>query len=279
METKTKSKKIKPPRQSENWKAKLPAVTGRMLLILAVSVVLGLMLSGLHAAGNRILRVAVTALTYLFLLFLFFNEGMSHGVKDTEISRRVEKQIKNGGSVSPEDDKGCYSPKRMLTATVLVFLVPFLLSVIVAVTSKPYTYQLQDLPSWLTSSYGSRSDILGPLAPYTATVSMTVTDWFRLITRVLSMNFIGFFADTTRQIATIDRLIPFYYLTFILVTMAGYFVSPLRQSKIAKAQRKAKKRAVRKQERSSLAQQLTGGGGDVHYGQRQDVKDDKRRLI
>ena len=64
-----------------------------------------------------------------------------------------------------------------------------------------------------------------------------------------------------------------------LMFIAGYLLGPKRQSRLAAKERKAKKVAVRRAERRTLAEELTRGGGEVHYGQRNDAPGKGKKLI
>ena len=46
----------------------------------------------------------------------------------------------------------------MALLCLIVFGIPLALGAYLAATAEPYTYALQDLPSWLTGTYGARED-------------------------------------------------------------------------------------------------------------------------
>ena len=279
---KRKNKKpiiVVPPRQAKHWQPLLGRRTGKLLILLFAATLIGLMFSGLQAINIPWLVTILSILILSGLTLLFFNEGISTGVRDTEISRRVEKQEKDGQHIMQADDTACYSPVRAVVAATLAFIVPILIALFVAVMSKPYTYELQDLPTWLTSSYASRNDIMAPLNAYMTGITMTMVDWCRLLVRMLGMGFVNIFPDPLRQGQLIDWTLPAFFLIYPLGYFTGYLFGPRRQTVMARKQRKAKKIAVKKAQKSSLADELTRTGAKVHYGQRNDRKDDKNRLI
>ena len=152
------------------------------------------------------------------------------------------------------------------------------LSVIVALSAQDYTYALQDLPAWLTDSYGSRGDVLAPLGAYTAGQGLTALDWMRLLVRLPEMICINFFGDPQRMSAMIDRLSPLFIASYPLAYAAGYLLGPKVNRKQEKQNRRAKKAAVRKAQKSNLVEELTGAQGQVHYGhQKEEHK--KKELV
>ena len=167
-----------------------------------------------------------------------------------------------------------------MCAALLVFGVPLALSVFVAVTARPYTYALQDLPVWLTDSYGARGDVMAPLGAYARQTSLTAMDWAHLIVRLPEMIYINVFPDPQRMSALIDRLSPLMLATFPLAYGIGYLCGPRLNRKRERMNRRAKKVAVRKAEKSTLAQELTGAQPQVHYGQRaQGDRPKKKELV
>ncbi len=271
--------KVLPPRRAVHWQPLLGQRIGKLLILLFAATLIGLMFSGLQAIEMPVLVVILSALIISGLTLFFVNEGMSSGVKDTEMSRRVEKTEKEGGHVMASEDAACYSLVRAAVAAAAAFAVPFLLALFVALNAKPYTYVLQDLPSWLTTSYAGRSDVMLPLGAYAQSVPMTMVDWVRLVARVFGMIFVNIFPDPIHQGLLIDRVLPCFFLIYPAGYVLGYLCGPRRQAVLARKQRRAKKVAVKKAQKKSLAEELTRNGAEVHYGQRNDQKQDKNRLI
>ena len=267
---KRKNKKplnVLPPRRAVHWQPLLGQRIGKLLILLFASTLIGLMFSGLQAIEMPVLVVILSVLIISGLTLFFVNEGMSSGVKDTEMSRRVEKTEKEGGHVMASEDAACYSPVRAAVAAAAAFAVPFLLALFVALNAKPYTYVLQDLPSWLTTSYAGRSDVMLPLGAYAQSVPMTMVDWVRLVARVFGMIFVNIFPDPIHQGLLIDRVLPCFFLIYPAGYVLGYLCGPRRQAVLARKQRRAKKVAVKKAQKKSLAEELTRNGAEVHYGQ------------
>ena len=275
---KKKNKKKKPLRRAKHWGSQVLPMAGRLAVLLIAVIVLGLMFSALQGVGSAWLRVALTVLIVSGLLLLCMNEGMSKGAQDAQDSRNYVSLEAKGVALEEKDDAACYHPLKALCAALVVNIVPLALSLIVALSAKAYTYALQGLPAWLTDSYGSRGDVLAPLGAYTAQQGLTALDWMRLLVRLPEMIFINFFSDPQRMSAMIDRLSPLFIASYPLAYMAGYLLGPKINRRHEKENRRAKKAAVRKAQKSSLVEELTGAQGQVHYG-RQKEEHKKKELV
>ena len=67
--------------------------------------------------------------------------------------------------------------------------------------------------------------------------------------------------------------------TYPVAYVLGYLRGPAHSAKEAAMNRKAKKVAVRKAQKSHLAQELVGSGGDVHYGHKTQNEQKKRKEL
>ena len=273
-----KNKKKKPLRRAKHWGTHVLPMAGRLAVLLIAIVVLGRMFSALQGVGSAWLRVALSVLIVSGLLLLCLNEGMTHGAQDALASRNYVSLEAKGIALEDKDDAACYQPLKAVCAALAAFGVPLVLSVIVALSARDYTYALQDLPAWLTDSYGSRGDVLAPLDAYTAGQGLTALDWMRLLVRLPEMIYINFFGDPQRMSAMIDRLSPLFIASYPLAYAAGYLLGPKVNRKQEKQNRRAKKAAVRKAQKSNLVEELTGAQGQVHYGhQKEEHK--KKELV
>ena len=275
-----KRKKGKPIRLSKAWGRGVLPLAGRAAVMLLAAVLLGMLLSGVVSSEASLMRTALTVIVLALILLLFLQEGLRAGTGDAVTSRRVRRMEKEGYTPTEKEEAGCWHPAKAAAALAVVFVIPLALAGYIALTAQPYTYTLQDLPTWLTSNYGAREDIMAPLAAYQETTGMSARIVIRIVVRFMEMVFIGFFADPLRSALTIDRLAPVCILLYPCVFFIGYLVGPKAASKIAARERRSMRAAVRKAEKHSLAEELTRGGGDVHYGQRSNIgREEHKRLI
>lgn len=275
-----KKKAKKPLRRAKNWGGSVKPLIGRLIIVLIAATVLGVLLSALQGLGNMAIRYVITGVIVASLLALYFAEGLREGVADAASSRFYEKVEAKGQALTREEDASCYNLLKPVCAACLIFALPMALAVIVALCAKDYTYTLQDLPAWVTQSYANRSDVMGPLGAYTQTAGLGAVDVMRMIVRLIEMVFISIFPDPLKMGAMIDRLSPLMILTFPIAYVLGYAFGPVSHEKSRKQERRAKKIAVRKAQKSNLAEELVGSGGEVHYGQQaRDEKKKKKELI
>ena len=274
---KKKNKKKKPLRRAQRWQSRVLPMAGKLIVPLIVIVVMGMVFSALQAAGQGLRIVLALAIIAGMLLFLF-SEGLNRGTEDAAASRSYVSLSAKGVKLEEKDDAMCYHPIKALCAVLVVFLVPMALAAYIALTAEGYTYSLQDLPVWLTESYGMREDVMGPLGAYSAQPGMAVQDWIRVIVRLFIMNYVNFFSDPLTMGYIIDRLSPLFILSYPMMYMIGYLCGPAINRKNEKMNRRAKKVAVRKAEKRSLVEELTGAQGQVHYGHKKE-EHKKKELI
>ena len=132
----TDRKKRAPLRRAKNWKREIPALAGRLLMITVVVVVLGLMFSALQMIKNTLLRDGISLLIASGLVLLFYSEGLNRGARDAGESRQLAKLERNGIAAEAREDAACYHPLKALGACALVFILPLLCAVFLALTAK-----------------------------------------------------------------------------------------------------------------------------------------------
>jgi len=211
---------------------------------------------------------------------LCMNEGMNKGTMDAAARRSYENRTQRERKVSEKEDAACFHPMKPICAALIVFAVPLALSVYIALTTTGYTYTLQDLPTWVTGGYGMRQDVMGPLSAYAVKAELQSADWVRMLVRLPIMMMINLFPDPLTMSGLIDRLSPLLVGAFPVFYVLGYFFGPSINRRQEKANRRAKKIAVRKAQKKSLAAELTGSQMQVHYGQKADKdKHRKKELV
>ena len=276
---KTGGKKRAPIRRAGSFMREAPAVALRLLMFMVVTVITGLLLSVIQGIGNAALRIALAALLSFAMLAVYFLEGMSRGTADAANSRQIERLEKAGHSIDEKEDASCYHPLKAVAGALMLFAVPLVLAVILALNAKPYTYTLQDLPLWVTGSYGAREDVMAPLGAYLQATGTGVMDWIRIVVRLFMLVFINLFGNVQTAVATIDRLSPLFILLYPVAYVLGYLCGPAQQAKIERMNRKAKKIAVHKQERKKLADELLGSQNVPHYGHQADKAAHKKKEL
>ncbi|MFR2494508.1 MAG: hypothetical protein ACLTBF_01935 [Christensenellales bacterium] len=97
--------------------------------------------------------------------------------------------------------------------------------------------------------------------------------------RLAVLIYINLFPDPQTMAQMIDRLSPLMVMTYPIACMIGYLRAPAVYAKRQSMQRRAKKAAVRKAQKKSMVDELLGGGGDVHYGQRVGQEEHKKKEL
>lgn len=273
------AKKKKPLRRAKHWGARVWPMAGRMAVILVAVAVMGLMFSALQVVSSIVLRDIISLAILSGILLMMYSEGLTRGVADADASHAADRLEKLGRPLTRKEESACYQPMKALCACLVVFAVPLALSLYLAATAKPYTYALQDLPAWLTGTYGAREDVMAPLTAYAQSATFTLRDGIRLVVRLAVLIYINLFPDPQTMAQMIDRLSPLMVMTYPIACMIGYLRAPAVYAKRQSMQRRAKKAAVRKAQKKSMVDELLGSGGDVHYGQRVGQEEHKKKEL
>lgn len=276
---KTTKKQKKPIRRAKRFGSAVLPAAGKIAPMLILIIVLGLMFTGIQAIEMYIIRVVLSAVLCFCAAFLLYAEGLNRGVADISASRSCAQAEADGRALSAKEDASCYHPLKALCAALAVFILPMACAIIVALNAREYTYTLQSLPSWLTSTYGARSDVMTPLAAYEQAGGFTLLDWVRMFARLFILPMINLFEDPQKMTATIDRLSPLMLCVLPAAYMIGYLLAPNRSRKIDKLNRRAKKVAVRRAERRKVGPELLGAQNQVHYGHKKEEKARKKKEL
>lgn len=277
-EKKSKAKRRK-LRRAQHWGSRVLPAAGKVLTLLIVMMIMGLMFSALQAIENTWLRAGMALGILAGMLLLHVNEGMNQGAEDAASSISYMQGEDAGRVLGREADAVCYQPLKAVCSALAVYGIPLLMALYVALMAKPYSYVLQDLPLWLTDTYGARGDVMAPLGAYVARDGMTAFDWIRMLVRMPQMMYVMMFPDALEMSLAIDRLSPLCIASFPLAYVVGYLFGPASNRKMRKQNRRAKKVAVHKAQKSSLAAELTGVQNAVHYGQQRDSDKHKRKEL
>ena len=274
-------KKKRPLRRAQHWGSQVPAMAGRMLVTLIAVCAMGLMFSALQAISMLWLRALISLSILLGMALIYVNDGVGKGAGDAAASRYYVSAKERGLPLEQKDDAACYNPLKAVCAALAAFGVPLVLSVIVSLMAKEYTYVMQDLPGWLTDSYGARGDVMAPLGAYSVHQGMELLDWARLLVRMPILMMVNFFPDVQAMSATIDRLSPLMIAVYPLAYVLGYLLGPKTNRKRETQNRRAKKIAVRRTQKSNLVEELTGERPQVHYGHKKEEenKHKKKELV
>ncbi len=282
--TKAKGKSTKPKkplRRAEHWGKEVRPIALKLLGIVIAVTIMGMLFSALQSVQSAFIRLALSLLLSVGLLAVYFAEGLMSGTHDAQASRTYDKLVDKGVQPTIKEDAACYHPLKALCACALVFGVPFVMALYLGLTARDYTYGLQDLPAWLSQTYAVREDLIAPLGAYMQTQPLGAVDYIRMFVRMIVMVFINFFENPLKMTGLIDRLCPLFILLYPATYMVGYLRGPAAYEKQAKMNRRAKKVAVKKAAKKSLAQELIGTQNQVHYGQqaKDDNKHKRKELI
>lgn len=273
-QTKSTETKKTPILRAQHIKPDVRKMTGKVLSYIAIFAFLSLVLSAV-TGGGTIWGMALNILLLVCFFLLELMEGGTRGEHDVTMSRMVEARLEK--NIQPEDDElaRCYGPRKAFIAFALAVSVFFLCAVIVALSAKPYTYTLQDLPTWM-SAYLGRDDVGGALGCYTVTNGATVVDYLRIVVRACILPFVNLFSDVQTSSWIIDRLSPLLIIILPLSYPLGYLMGPSLYEKRMRenaAAKKATMKRIRKKNKKERQQRM----GVICEKNLQEKREQKRK--
>jgi hypothetical protein len=247
--------------RNTRWMRGVPGMTGKILTHVLVLGVLSLMLAALLMVKSAVLRIPLNLLLFCGVGFLLHLDAAHRGQKEVARAKMLAGRMRAGYVPDDHELSGCYHPMRGVAAALLA-AAPFLLAAAaLALLSRPFTYALQDLPSWL-AGYQLNADVSAPLAYYAQNVGASAVDYLRPAVRLAIMPaayLFGGFGSTASL--WLDRLSPLLVLVLPGAYALGYLRGPamdermivlnkeakrLHQKKIARKKRRDQQRALGK---------------------------------
>lgn len=238
------------------------------LMLMAAPLLVGLVsliVAPVLMIENNALRVLFNSILLALVGLLLFNSGATRGEKDAQNSVRLMRDMKNGHQPTDGERAVCFHPLKGICTALLGALPWVLLAGALAILSKPYTYTLQDLPSYL-GAYRRRWDIGAPLTYYNIVYAIAPVDILRVLVRLGIMPFVYIGGDLSDTLSLLlDRISPLLVLVLPLLYAVGYQLGPhyrlrnyernqqAKQQHLKKMKRKQKKaRAAREPKKEQL---------------------------
>lgn len=187
------------------------------------------------------IRLPIIGLLVAAAGVLMFSTGSAWGERDTAMSQTLDRLQQGTYTPSADEEAKRYHRIKGVIAGVIGALITFLAAVAVAVTAKPYAYQLQDLPTWM-QAYTPRAEIGGALAYMMKDpVSPSVFDYLRIFVRFMLFPYVGLFGEMGDEMSLLfDRISPLLALVMPMLTAIGYQFGPRRHARSVKLIEQAK---------------------------------------
>lgn len=243
---------------AETWK--LAPKRFLSMLLVAVAFIFFSVMAGVDQPA---LRIIISAAIVLLMFYFQCTKGMEAGEKDAAFSEIMYEREQEGRPVSDADRARCFHPLRGFAATLLGILPFVLLCLVYAFLAKRWEYQLGVLPSW-TDHLRMHNETGDALAYYSATNTMAVADWLRIIVRCLVMPYINI-AGTFGNDAVLwaERLSPLLVTIVPLGFGVGYAMGQSLRTRIntgikqgVEKKKRKEMKARKKRQRSSTPERL-----------------------
>ncbi len=189
-------------------------------------VLLSLFFGGTAGTDSAFFRWFINGLLLLGFWYILFAEGLSDGDSDVALGEINHQRLEQGKPVSDTDKKRGFHPLKGFLNAFLGLLPLIVLMLLYALNAEKQVYSLQSLPSWV-NSYQGEEEIGGALGYYNVTVSAGLTDYLRVITRLVCMPYVNLVtARNADALLLLDRLSPLTMLPPILAFGIGYLRGP-----------------------------------------------------
>ena len=234
---------------------------GKVWLYAVVMTIMALLLSNVLILESLVLRILFNGVLVGTVAMLLYADGGARGEREVALGVSLSRRARDAGYVVPaEEQSKCYNPLKGIWAAVLAALPLLVLGVALAFLAKPYTYTLQDLPSWM-GFYRRRADIGAPLAFYAQGTAMALEDYLRLIVRLCSLPFayvVGGMEEAGSMV--IDRWSWLFALILPCAHAIGYLRGPALHAMVLKRNEEAKRKHAKKIARRKKQARRNAGG-------------------
>lgn len=231
------------------------AMAGRVAGSIILVAVVGLLLQVISMIGNAFFRTLLACAVIAGCFLMQFSSGGGQGERDVTFGYMLGKRTLEGYQPTKDELAKCYNPLKGFLG-MLLGAAPFVIcAIVVAVAAKPYTYALQDLPSWV-GAYDYRADIAKPLQYYAVAAGAGIADYLRILVRACNMLYLLPLGDAVSAYSfTIDRLGPVLLLILPLGFALGYLRGPALHKKRIEYNEQAKKAQLKKIKRNKKREQ------------------------
>ncbi len=232
--------------RAQHWLGVIWMLALRVCGFVLMTGALAMLLGGVLLIGPLWVRVGTGVALFVMIAVLVFMSGRAQGRRDEAHGQLLAQRMAEGYAPPPQELATCFHPLKGILAAAIGALPWFIAAVMLAIWVKPYTYQLQDLPSWL-DYYRTRADIGDALAYYQATPGWGLTDTVRVITRVALMPLANVAVSFGHQaVYWLEKMSPLLVLALPAAYAVGYQCGPAQQRRIKAYQQQAKEKQVKR---------------------------------
>ena len=235
------------------------AMAGCMLIMMLAYLLLGIMM----IFDNRILSIILNAVMLGGVYMVFYASGMARGSTAVNEGEILYRRKETNREISKVELDTCYHPLKGFLIGLLGTLPYFLISLVFAFITTRQMTSVGALPSWVSAMTG-RTEVLAPLSYYTSGAGLSVTDIMRIFVRMNVMPYVNMFNSSDMDaMFLLERIAPVLILIPGLCYGYGYTRGEsvrtkvhadiaLGKKKLAKKQRREKKRRLQPKEPTKL---------------------------
>lgn len=182
--------------------------------------------------NSAILRIAVNLVIEALILTLLYAKGAKLGEENTARGEILYQHDKKGEEIAASERRIPYHPLKGFLIGLIGSSLILVIAVILALTAERQMTGIGAMPSW-TDAFMRRSEIRDAVAYYSESASATVTDFLRIIVRILIMPFVSIAGSENRDLMlTFERISPLLVLLPGIAYGTGYLQGPRMRSRV-----------------------------------------------
>ena len=187
------------------------ALFGSLFLVMFAFLLLGMMM----IFDNKIISILLNLILLLGCYVVFYSSGMARGTTGVNQGEILYHREQIGTSYTQVERDACFHPAKGFIIGLLGTVPVFLVTLVFACITQRQMTSMGALPSWV-SGLTSHEEVTAPVAYYTVTSGMTVTDILRVFVRMNVMPFVNMIGSTD-----LDAMLILERVSPVLVLLPG----------------------------------------------------------
>ena len=181
---------------------------------------------------STVIRIIVNLFVEGLVLTVLYYKGAELGEDAVARGEILYQHDLKGENIAPSERRIPYHPLKGFLIGLIGSSLILVIAVILALTAERQMTGIGAMPSW-TDAFMRRSELRDAVAYYSESASATVTDFLRIIVRILIMPFVSIAGSENRDLMlTFERISPLLVLLPGIAYGTGYLQGPRMRSRV-----------------------------------------------
>ena len=206
--------------------------------------------------NSAILRVFVNLVIEALILTLLYAKGAKLGEENTARGEILYQHDGKGEDISASERRIPYHPLKGFMIGLMGSSLILIIAVILALTAERQMTSAGAMPSW-TEAFMQRSEFRDAVSYYTESSSATITDFLRIIVRIMIMPFVSIAGSENKDLMlTFERISPLLVLLPAAAYGIGYMQGPNMRTRVHTEIAANKRKRIAREKREMKARKL-----------------------